>query len=59
MAPTPEQARNDARPQTNARPPTAPSTMTMNTHFAGVGKAATKEQYEHGIQVIDEHQNFK
>jgi hypothetical protein len=33
--------------------------MTMNGHFAGVGDAPTKEQYEHGIQVIDEEKEFK
>lgn len=33
--------------------------MTMNGHFAGVGDAPTKEQYEHGIQVIDEDKEFK
>jgi hypothetical protein len=31
----------------------------MNGHFAGVGDAPTKEQYEHGIQVIDEEKEFK
>lgn len=38
---------------------TAPSVMTMNGHFAGLGDASTKEQYEHGIQVIDEEKEFK
>lgn len=33
--------------------------MTMNGHFANVGDAPTKEQYEHGIQVIDEEKEFK
>jgi hypothetical protein len=33
--------------------------MTVNGHFAGVGEEPTTEQYEHGIQVIDEDQNFK
>jgi hypothetical protein len=33
--------------------------MTMNGHFAGVVDAPTKEQYEHGIQVIDEEKEFK
>lgn len=33
--------------------------MTMNGHFANVGDAPTKEQYEHGIQVIDEDKEFK
>ncbi|KAH8593221.1 RHD3/Sey1 [Bisporella sp. PMI_857] len=41
-----------------SRFPTAPSIMTMNGHFASVGEAPTKEQYEHGIQVIDEEKEF-
>jgi hypothetical protein len=47
------------RPSTASRFPTAPSVMTMNGHFANVGDAPTKEQYEHGIQVIDEDKEFK
>jgi hypothetical protein len=31
----------------------------MNSHFAPVGEAPTQEQYEHGIQVIDEDKEFK
>jgi hypothetical protein len=31
----------------------------MNGHFASVGEAPSKEQYEHGIQVIDEEKEFK
>jgi hypothetical protein len=31
----------------------------MNGHFASVGEAGSKEQYENGIQVIDEDKNFK
>jgi hypothetical protein len=42
----------------NIRHPTAPSTM-MNSHFAGVGEDASKEAYEHGIQVIDTDKVFK
>lgn len=44
-----------------AKFPTAPSVMTINgnKHFANVGEVATKEQYEHGIQVIDEEKEFK
>ncbi|KAL2353318.1 GTP-binding protein Sey1 [Cryomyces antarcticus] len=38
--------------------PSAPSVMTMNGHFAGVGETPTREQYEHGIQVIDEDKQF-
>lgn len=49
----------DRRPSAASRFPTAPSVMTMNGHFAGVGDAPTKEQYEHGIQVIDEEKEFK
>jgi hypothetical protein len=47
------------RPSAASRYPTAPSIMTVNGHFAGVGDAPTKEQYEHGIQVIDEEKVFK
>ena len=39
--------------------PTAPSVMTMNGHFAAVGDSPTKEQYEHGIQVIDGDKEFR
>ena len=31
----------------------------MNGHFASVGDAPTKEQYEHGIQIINEEKDFK
>ncbi|KAK5635245.1 hypothetical protein RRF57_010957 [Xylaria bambusicola] len=31
----------------------------MNGHFAAVGDAPTKAQYEHGVQVIDEDKEFK
>lgn len=47
------------RPSAVARFPTAPSVMTMNGNFASVGDAPTKEQYERGIQVIDEQKEFK
>jgi hypothetical protein len=33
--------------------------MTMNGHFASVGDAPANQQYEHGIQVIDEEKEFK
>lgn len=45
-----------------ARYPTAPSVMTttiMNGHFASVGEHAARQQYEHGIQVINEDKEFK
>ncbi|PQE24699.1 putative sey1 protein [Rutstroemia sp. NJR-2017a WRK4] len=47
------------RPSAASRFPTAPSVMTMNGHFASVGDEPTKEQYENGIQVIDEDKEFK
>ncbi|EKD17501.1 uncharacterized protein L3040_006616 [Drepanopeziza brunnea f. sp. 'multigermtubi'] len=47
-----------SRPSAASRFPTAPSIMTMNGHFAGVGDAPTKEQYEQGIQVIDGEKEF-
>lgn len=50
----------DRRPPVNSRHPTAPSVMTMNGHFATAsGGAATKEQYSHGVQVIDQDKEFK
>jgi hypothetical protein len=47
----------NARPA-NIRHPTAPSLM-MNAHIPSVGEDASKEAYEHGIQVIDEEKVFK
>ena len=47
------------RPQAGNRHTTAPSVMTMNGHFAAVGDAPQSQQYEHGIQVIDEEKEFK
>ncbi|KAL9098039.1 MAG: hypothetical protein Q9187_009745, partial [Circinaria calcarea] len=46
------------RPNVNNRHPTAPSIMTMNGHFANIGEKPTQEQYNHGIQIIDEDQEF-
>jgi hypothetical protein len=47
------------RPSAASRFPTAPSVMTMNGHFASVGDEPTTEQYDNGIQVIDEDKEFK
>ena len=47
----------DRRPS-NAKHPSAPSLM-MNSHFVPVGESPSREQYEHGIQVIDEDKQFK
>ncbi|KAG9201837.1 Dynamin-like GTPase that mediates homotypic ER fusion [Epicoccum nigrum] len=47
---------NGTRPG-NVRHPTAPG-MMMNAHFANVGEDASKEAYEHGVQVIDEDKVF-
>lgn len=33
--------------------------MTVNGHFAKVGEKPTTEHFEHGIQVINENQEFK
>ncbi|KAI9790118.1 MAG: Dynamin-like GTPase that mediates homotypic ER fusion [Piccolia ochrophora] len=47
------------RPGGSIRHPTAPTVMTVNGHFASVtGDAPTKEQYKHGIQVVDEDKEF-
>jgi hypothetical protein len=47
---------NGRRPS-NVKHPSAPSLM-MNAHFASVGEHA-QEEYEHGIQVVDEDKVFK
>lgn len=51
----------ERRPSAATKYPTAPSVMTINgnKHFANVGDVPTKEQYERGIQVIDEEKEFK
>lgn len=56
---SPHSLAKENRPPANNRHPTAPSVMTVNSHFANVGEKATKEQYEHGIQVVNEEQEFK
>ena len=56
---SPTRERKDRRPSNNIRHPTAPSVMSVNGHFANMGENPTKEQYEHGIQVINENQEFK
>jgi hypothetical protein len=43
---------------TNVKHPTAPTLMT-NAHFANVGEEASREDYAHGVQVIDEDKVFK
>ncbi|KAL8946405.1 MAG: hypothetical protein Q9222_007198 [Ikaeria aurantiellina] len=55
---SPTRIQKENRPPSNTRHPTAPSVMTVNGHFANVGEKPTKEQYEHGIQVINEDQEF-
>ncbi|KAL6720082.1 Dynamin-like GTPase that mediates homotypic ER fusion [Lecanora helva] len=55
---SPQRECREHRPSTNTRHPTAPSIMSVNGHFAGMGEKPTKEQYEHGIQVINEDQEF-
>lgn len=45
------------RPSTGPRNLTAPP-VAMNGHFAA-SDATDKAQYEHGVQVIDQDQNFK
>lgn len=58
-ADAPSQTQRENRPLPSNRHSTAPSVMTVNGHFANVGEKASAEQYEHGIQVINEHQDFK
>lgn len=55
---SPGRERKERRPSHNIRHPTAPSVMSVNGHFANMGENPTKEQYEHGIQVINENQEF-
>ena len=51
---------NSRRPSAAAsKLPSAPSILTMNGHFARPGQAATNEQYDRGIQVIDDDKEFK
>ena len=57
MASATLKANGTARPS-NLKHPSAPSLM-MNNHFASVGDNPSKEDYEHGIQVIDENKVFK
>ncbi|KAI9836214.1 MAG: Dynamin-like GTPase that mediates homotypic ER fusion [Sarea resinae] len=52
------QANGNHRPSVPNRYPTAPSVLSVNAHFASVGEAPTREQYEHGIQVINEDKEF-
>ncbi|KAI9844582.1 MAG: Dynamin-like GTPase that mediates homotypic ER fusion [Thelocarpon superellum] len=48
----------ESRPSISGRH-TSPSVMSVNGHFAPVsGGTPTKEQYKHGIQVIDEDKEF-
>ena len=56
---SPQRAERGDRPSSSTRHPTAPSIMTVNGHFASVGEKSTKEQYEHGIQIINDVQEFK
>jgi hypothetical protein len=49
----------ESRPPTYSRQSMGPSVMSVNGHFSSVGEAATTDQYDHGIQIIDEDQNFK
>lgn len=56
---SPQRDRRESRPSNNIRHPTAPSVMSVNGHFANMGEKPTKEQYEHGIQVINADQEFK
>jgi hypothetical protein len=45
--------------QTNGHEARRPSAASRYPTAPGVGDAPTKEQYEHGIQVIDEEKVFK
>lgn len=50
----------NGRPSVSSRHPTAPSVMTVNGHFVpATADDASAQQYEHGIQVIDEDKEFR
>ncbi|KAL8992247.1 MAG: hypothetical protein Q9169_007249 [Polycauliona sp. 2 TL-2023] len=55
---SPQRPAKENRPPPNSRQPTAPSVMTVNGHFSGVGETPNQQQYEHGIQVVNEDQEF-
>ncbi|KAI9684701.1 MAG: Dynamin-like GTPase that mediates homotypic ER fusion [Trizodia sp. TS-e1964] len=52
------QSGNDNRPQAVVRHPTAPPVMTVNGHLAKIGDAPDKQQFESGVQVVDEDKAF-
>ncbi|TKA24012.1 Protein SEY1 [Salinomyces thailandicus] len=55
---TPQTNGDGRRPTTNTRHPTAPSVLTMNGHLAGSGKNLSAEDFEHGVQIIDQDKHF-
>ncbi|KAK4975617.1 Dynamin-like GTPase that mediates homotypic ER fusion [Elasticomyces elasticus] len=53
------QVNGSRRPISPQKHPSAPSVLTnMNGHFASMGKNGTEDNYEHGIQLIDEDKNY-
>lgn len=57
-SPTSLQTNGQERPSAAARHPTAPTVMTMNSHFAGAGDDLDSAAFEHGVQIIDGDKNF-
>lgn len=57
-SPSPHQRAEGPRRPSNTRHGTAPPKI-MNGNFANIGEKPTAENYEHGIQVINEDQEFK
>ena len=49
----------DKRRASILRSQTAPNVMAVNGHFASVGQNGKIDNFEHGIQVIDEDKEFK
>lgn len=49
---------NSASPRPQMSSSHSTPSVVMNGHFAAVGGNATVEQYDHGIQVIDENKEF-
>ncbi len=47
------------RPSISSSKHASSPSVVMNGHFASVGEAPSREQYEHGIQVVNENKEFK
>ncbi|KAJ9666046.1 Dynamin-like GTPase that mediates homotypic ER fusion [Coniosporium apollinis] len=50
--------RTGPRPSITSTKHASSPSVVMNGHFASVGDAPSREQYEHGIQVVNENKEF-